>query len=67
LDIKTTTSQRIEDHNWRGFESVRKLSENFSINIGYYEELYFTSFGEKFIKICVIDKNNLVSFNNNNL
>ena len=56
LDIESQTVQRIED-NWFGFSMDEdKVSEKLQLEIKHNEKLFFTSFGQKFIKICVKDK-----------
>ena len=52
LDIETNTKQTFES------ESPISLTvnKNININITHIEKLYFTSFGIKFVEICVNDK-----------
>ena len=54
LDIELNTEQRIED-TMIGFNNA-KLSEQLQLNIEHTEKLFFTSFGQSFIQVCVINK-----------
>lgn len=58
LDIETETEQRINDNMFRSMSSFRKdnISEQIELKIETTEKLFFTNFGQKFIAICVIDK-----------
>jgi len=56
LDIESNTIQRIED-NWIGlYDNSDKVSEHLQLDIEHSEKLFFTSFGQKFIQICVANK-----------
>lgn len=55
LDVETNTSHSIED-SWMGLKNSREISDSLEMRIFYIEKLFFTSFGIKFIKICVANK-----------
>lgn len=58
LDIEIETTQSIKDNIFGSKSSFRKdrISEQIELSIKTTERLFFTNFGQKFIKICVIDK-----------
>jgi hypothetical protein len=54
LDIESSTTQEIKE-NWMAFVSENGI-EKLELEITHTEELFFTSFGMKFIQICVKNK-----------
>lgn len=58
LDIEIETEQNINDNMFGSISSFRKdnISEKIELSINTTEKLFFTNFGQKFVKICVLDK-----------
>jgi hypothetical protein len=58
LDIEIETNQSIDDNIFGRMSSLNrdKISEQIELSIKTTEKLFFTNFGQKFIKICVINK-----------
>jgi len=58
LDIEIETNQKINDNIFGSMGSSlhNKISGQIELTIETTEKLFFTNFGQKFIEICVIDK-----------